>query len=112
MRIQPASTLHGLPSGRIARASGLVTHRQRPSTAKGTTFVTLEDETGTINVIIWPAIFERMRAAILGARLMTVYGTWQREEHRGGPVTHLIAARVVDHSPLLGALDAPRRDFR
>jgi error-prone DNA polymerase len=112
MRIQPASALSGLSEGGIARACGLVTHLQRPSTAKGTTFVTLEDETGTVNVIIWPAVFERMRSAILGARLMTVYGTWQRDEHRGGPVMHLIAARVVDHSTLLGALDAPRRQFR
>jgi len=104
--------LQGLPSGRIARACGLVTHRQRPSTAKGTTFVTLEDETGTINVIVWPTVFERMRSAVLAARLMTVYGTWQREDHRGGAVTHLIAARIVDHSALLGELNARRRDFR
>jgi error-prone DNA polymerase len=112
LRIDPASVLQGLPSGRIARACGLVTHRQRPSTAKGTTFVTLEDETGTINVIVWPTVFERMRSAVLAARLMTVYGTWQREDHRGGAVTHLIAARIVDHSALLGELNARRRDFR
>ncbi|MEN9773969.1 MAG: hypothetical protein RL322_1039 [Pseudomonadota bacterium] len=112
LRIERAASLQGLPAGRIVRASGLVTHRQRPSTAKGTTFVTLEDETGTINVIIWPRVFEKMRAAILGARLMTVFGTWQREDHPGALVTHLIAARVIDHSALLGALDPPRRDFR
>ncbi|MBM3408893.1 MAG: error-prone DNA polymerase [Betaproteobacteria bacterium] len=112
LRIEPASTLAGYPDGRIARASGLVTHRQRPETARGTLFVTLEDETGTVNVIVWPAVFERFRAALLSAQLMTVYGHWQRQEHGGGTVTHLVAARVIDHSALLGALVNRSRNFR
>ena len=94
------------------RVAGLVTHRQRPDTARGTLFVTLEDETGTVNVIVWPRLVERFRTAVLGARLMTVYGIWQRDEATGGRVTHLIARRVVDHSALLGTLAAQSRDFR
>src|SRR5205085_2094574 len=57
-RIEPASRLRTYPNGRLARASGLVTHRQRPETANGTVFVTLEDDTGAINVIVWPKIAE------------------------------------------------------
>ena len=112
MRIEPAAVLASLPDGRIARASGLVTHRQRPGTARGVLFVTLEDESGTINVIVWPAVVERFRAAVLSAQLMTVYGHWQRQEHGGGTVSHLVAARIIDHSALLGALTSRSRNFR
>ena len=111
LRVSVASDLHDCRSGQIARASGLVTHRQRPATANGTIFVTIEDETGAINVIIWPAIFERFRSAVLGARLMSVYGIWQRDSAQGA-VTHLVARRVVDHSDLLGRLVTGSRDFR
>jgi error-prone DNA polymerase len=117
--VQPAAVLSDYPHGRPARASGLVTHRQRPETARGTLFVTLEDETGAVNVIVWPRLLERFRAELLGARLMTVYGVWQRDDETGGRVAHLLAKRVVDHTPLLGRL-VPRgraslgrsRDFR
>jgi error-prone DNA polymerase len=108
--VQPAAALQRFPDGRLARASGLVTHRQRPETARGVVFVTLEDETGTVNVIVWPGVLERWRKEVMGARLMTVYGTWQADA--AGRVTHLIAQRVVDHSPLLGSLAARSRDFR
>ncbi len=111
LRICQASSLRDWRSGQIARASGLVTHRQRPQTASGTIFVTIEDETGTVNVIIWPAVFERFRAAVLGASLMSVYGIWQRDSESGA-VMHLIARRVVDHSALLGRLATGSRDFR
>lgn len=77
-KVQPASVLNTCPDGRLARASGIVTHRQRPETAKDTTFVTLEDETGVINVIVWPRVFEAHRRELLGTRLLTVYGRWQR----------------------------------
>ncbi len=110
-QVQPAGVLRDYPAGRLARASGLVTHRQRPGTAKGTMFVTLEDETGTVNVIIWPDILERYRQEILGARLMTVYGIWQTDAATGGRVTHLVARRVADHSALLGRLATRSRDF-
>ncbi len=110
--VQPAVVLRDYPDGRPARASGLVTHRQRPETAKGTMFVTLEDETGAVNVIVWPDLIDRYRKEILASRLMTVYGVWQRDEDTGGQVMHLIARRVVDHSALLGRLRARSRDFR
>jgi error-prone DNA polymerase len=111
-RVQPAAVLRGYPDGRLARASGLVTHRQRPETAKGVVFVTLEDDTGTVNVIVWPDVLERWRKEILGARLMTVYGVWQADTATGGQVMHLVARRVVDHTALLGALTTHSRDFR
>jgi error-prone DNA polymerase len=106
--IQPANVLASYPNGRLARASGLVTHRQRPETAKGVVFVTLEDETGQVNVIVWPAVADSQRIPLLNAKLLTVYGTWQKE----GQVTHLIAQRLVDHTELLGGLAARSRDFR
>jgi error-prone DNA polymerase len=110
-QVQPAAVLHDYPDGRFARASGLVTHRQRPETAKGTMFVTLEDETGPVNVIVWPDLIDRYRREILSARLMTVYGVWQRDPTTG-EVRHLVARRVVDHTALLGRLATQSRDFR
>ncbi|MFT3954779.1 MAG: error-prone DNA polymerase [Piscinibacter sp.] len=106
-KVQPASVLKTYPDGRLARASGIVTHRQRPETAKNTTFVTLEDETGTVNVIVWPRVFEAHRRELLGTKLLTVYGRWQRE----GEVMHLVAMKLIDHSPLLAGLVAHSRDF-
>lgn len=111
-RIQPAAVLRGYPNGRLARASGLVTHRQRPETAKGTVFVTLEDETGAVNVIVWPRVAEKQRRALLASTLLTVYGTWQREGEGERAVMHLVAARLVDHSALLQGLVARSRNFR
>jgi error-prone DNA polymerase len=107
LRSQTASELLALPHGRAARMSGIVTGRQRPGTASGTVFVTLEDETGWVNVIVWPALVEAQRKALLGARLMTVHGRLERE----GSVTHLIAQRLLDHSALLGRLATASRDF-
>ena len=107
-RVQPAAVLRGFRHGQLARASGLVTHRQRPETAKGVVFVTLEDETGAVNVIVWPAVVEQQRRPLLAASLLTVYGVWQRE----GEVMHLVAKKLVDHSALLAGLAARSRDFR
>jgi error-prone DNA polymerase len=111
-RVQPAAVLQGFPNGRLARASGLVTHRQRPETAKGTVFVTLEDETGAVNVIVWPRVAEAQRRALIGTTLLTVYGTWQREGVGERAVMHLVAAKLIDHSALLQGLLARSRDFR
>jgi error-prone DNA polymerase len=111
-RIEPASRLRTYPNGRLARASGLVTHRQRPETAKGTVFVTLEDETGAVNVIVWPKIAETQRKPLLGASLLTVYGQWQRQGEGEEAVMHLVAARLIDHTPLLKGLVSRSRDFR
>jgi error-prone DNA polymerase len=107
MNLSSALELQSFPDRKLARTTGLVTVRQRPQTANGTLFVTLEDETGNTNVIIWPALLEQQRKEILNARLMTVYGIWQRE----GSVTHLVAKRVVDHSAMLGMLSVGARNF-
>jgi error-prone DNA polymerase len=111
-KVEPAARLRGFPNGRLARASGLVTHRQRPETAKGTVFVTLEDETGTVNVIVWPRVAEQQRKPLLGATLLTVYGQWQKEGSGDEAVMHLVAARLIDHTPLLQGLVSRSRDFR
>jgi error-prone DNA polymerase len=111
-KVQPAAALRGCRSGQLARASGLVTHRQRPETAKGVVFVTLEDETGAVNVIVWPDVAEAQRKPLLGSTLLTVYGLWQREGEGERAVMHLIARKLVDHSALLQGLVAHSRDFR
>jgi error-prone DNA polymerase len=110
--VVPAEVLRTYPHGRLARASGLVTHRQRPETASGVVFLTLEDDTGAVNVIVWPDHLERYRKEVLGGNLLTVYGTWQRDTETGGQVMNLLAKRVVDHSHLLGRLTTRSRDFR
>ena len=107
-KVQQAALLNAeYRPGQLARASGLVTHRQQPGTAKGVVFVTLEDETGTVNVIVWPAVAAAQRKPLLAASLLTVYGVWQRE----GEVRHLIAKTLVDHSPMLQGLVTRSRDF-
>ncbi len=111
-QVQPAAVLRTYPNGRLARASGLVTHRQRPPTAKGTMFVTLEDDTGTFNVIVWPAVVEAQRKPLLAARLLTVFGKWQRQGEGDDAVMHLVAMKVLDHSDLLQGLATRSRDFR
>ena len=106
-RMFTAAELKALPHGRIARVTGLVTGRQRPGTASGVTFVTLEDETGMINVIVWRDLAERQRKELLRSSLLTVYGTLERE----GEVVHLIAGRLRDQTSLLGNLITRSRDF-
>ncbi len=107
LKLMPAEALRQRPHGSTARAAGLVTCRQRPDTASGVVFVTLEDETGTINVIVWRELLERQRRELLGARLLAVEGTIERD----GEVVHLIARRLTDHSRLLGDLLTCSRDF-
>ncbi|MGH8715096.1 MAG: error-prone DNA polymerase [Casimicrobiaceae bacterium] len=107
-RMLTAAELRVLPHGRATRVTGLVSGRQRPVTASGVTFVTLEDETGMVNVIVWRDLAERQRRELLRSNLLTVYGTLERE----GEVVHLIAARLQDQTALLGRLAARSRDFR
>ena len=107
-QVQPAAVLRGYPNGRLARASGIVTHRQRPGTAKGVVFVTLEDDTGCVNVIVWPAVAEAQRRPLLASQLLTVFGVWQCE----GEVRHLIARQLVDHTALLQGLSTHSRNFK
>ncbi|MGZ8295207.1 MAG: helix-hairpin-helix domain-containing protein, partial [Telluria sp.] len=106
-RFMPAAVLGDYQHGQLARACGIVTVRQRPATAKGVLFLTLEDETGNVNVIVWPKLVEEQRREVLGAPLLGVYGIWQRE----GEVRHLVARRLVDMSHLLGRLDTSSRNF-
>lgn len=107
LRFLSASEIVQCTDRMLARGAGIVTCRQRPGTAKGTLFITLEDETGLTNVIVRPELIERQRRALLGARLLGVYGQISRQ----GKVVHLIAGRVVDHSAMLGQLDVHSRDF-
>ena len=106
-RFLPAASLASYTDGQLARACGIVTVRQRPGTAKGVIFMTLEDETGTVNVIVWPDLVESQRREVLSAPLLGVYGVWQRE----GIVRNLVAKRLVDMSHLLGRLRTSSRDF-
>ncbi|MGP1680097.1 MAG: error-prone DNA polymerase [Burkholderiales bacterium] len=107
MRLAAADEVRRLPHGSAVRAAGIVIGRQRPDTASGVVFVTLEDETGCVNVIVWRDLGERQRRELLGARLMAVYGSVERE----GEVVHVIARRLADHSELLGRLETRSRDF-
>jgi error-prone DNA polymerase len=107
LRFAAAEEIRLLPGGSPVRAAGIVTGRQRPGTASGTVFVTLEDETGCLNVIVWRDLTERQRRELLGARLMGVEGVLERE----GEVMHLVAKRLTDHSALLGRLVVGSRDF-
>ncbi|MDZ7891211.1 MAG: error-prone DNA polymerase [Rhodoferax sp.] len=110
-KLLTAAQMRDYPSGRLVRACGIVTARQQPGTAKGVVFVTLEDETGSVNVIVWKAVKEQFRDVVYQARLMAVYGVWQRDEATGGQVRHVIAKRVVDMTHLLGELATTSRDF-
>ncbi len=107
-RILTSGELQRQPDGRPVRACGLVVTRQQPGTAKGVVFVTLEDETGSVQVIVWKALRDRQRETLLRARLLAVHGTWQRQ----GTVCHLIAGHLEDLTPLLGELVTQSRDFR
>ncbi len=106
-RFLPAEMLNTFQNGQFARGCGIVTVRQRPGTAKGVIFITIEDETGPVNVIIWPALLEKQRREVLNARLLGVYGIWQCEAE----VRHLVAKRLVDMSHLLGNMVTSSRDF-
>ncbi|WP_337053643.1 error-prone DNA polymerase [Pseudoxanthomonas sp. USHLN014] len=106
-RILGLRELQDRPSGSGVHVAGLVTQRQRPATAKGTIFVTLEDEQGMINVIVWPHLAMRRRRALLESRLLAVRGRWERVDG----VEHLIAGDLRDLSEMLGELALPSRDF-
>ena len=106
-RILGSRELRGRPHGSGVHVAGLVTQRQRPATAKGTIFVTLEDEHGMVNVIVWPHLAIRQRKPLLQSRLLAVRGRWERVDG----VEHLIAGRMEDLSGLLGGLPVDSRDF-
>ena len=97
-----------LLTGTAVRVAGLVITKQRPGTASGVTFVTLEDETGHINLVVWKQVAEQYRAELLNARLMGIRGEVQIE----GQVIHVIAKQLIDHTDMLGNLVITSRDFR
>jgi error-prone DNA polymerase len=107
-RVLDSRQLRDQPHGRGVHAAGIVTQRQRPGTASGTIFVTLEDEHGMVNVVVWPDLAQRQRKALLGARLLSVRGRWEQVDG----VQHLIASQLQDMSDLLGALQTSSRDFQ
>jgi error-prone DNA polymerase len=106
-RFRSAADLAAGEHGKPVAAAGIVIGRQRPGTASGVVFVTLEDETGQTNVVVYSGLVERQRRELLGASLLGVYGEIQRE----GEVVHLLARRLVDLSSLLGNLQTASRDF-
>ena len=107
LRCRSSQDLQSLAHGRPVTVAGLVTGRQRPSTATGVTFVTLEDEFGMINVVVWRDLAERQRRVLVGSQMMQVKG---RFEHKDG-VRHVIAGHMSDVSPMLAGLDIRSRDF-
>jgi len=102
-----AERLPGLSNGQRINVAGLVITKQRPGTASGVTFVTMEDETGQINLIIWKKVAEEFRSALLNARLLGIAGELQIE----GKVIHVIAQQLFDHTEMLGGLSVRSRDF-
>ncbi|MEX5496581.1 OB-fold nucleic acid binding domain-containing protein, partial [Pseudomonas asgharzadehiana] len=106
-RCRSSRELMAVEHGRNVSVVGLVTGRQRPGTASGVTFVTLEDEFGNLNVVVWRDLAERQRQALVGSRLLKVDGRWEAV----GEVRHLIAGRLTDLSVLLEGIDVRSRDF-
>jgi error-prone DNA polymerase len=102
-----AAQVAKMQTGRRIRTIGIVTCRQRPATAKETTFVTLEDETGYINVVVWSSVAQTHRKALVFSRLMRVTGRIERQ----GLVVHLIAEKLSDETEMLGELTTASRDF-
>ena len=99
----PAARLNEPSAGARVCVAGLVLVRQRPGTAKGVIFFTLEDETGTANVVVWATVYERFRRAVISGRLLRVTGRLQRE----AGVVHVVAEEIEDLSPLLDTLLHP-----
>jgi error-prone DNA polymerase len=105
--IRNSSDVANARNGQFIRTAGLVTCRQRPATASGVIFVTLEDEEGHVNLIVWNDLAERQRRELLASRLLVVHGEVQKE----GRVVHVLARRLEDLSPMLGRLDTTSHDF-
>jgi error-prone DNA polymerase len=106
-RVLAAADLSDVAHGRRVKTAGIVLMRQRPQSAKGVTFLTLEDETGQVNIIVWESVGQSQRKAMIESRLLEVQGELQRQEG----VQHVIARRLVDRSAMLGELLTRSRDF-
>jgi error-prone DNA polymerase len=102
-----ASELRCVANGRQVGTAGIVLMRQRPQTAGGVTFLTLEDETGQVNIIVWERVGRDQRRALIESRLLEVHGQWQRLDE----VTHVIAHQLIDRTRMLGQLLTRSRDF-
>jgi error-prone DNA polymerase len=106
-RLLTAGDLGCVAHGRMVRTAGIVLMRQRPQSAKGVTFLTIEDESGQVNVIVWESVGRNQRRAMIESRLLEIQGEVQRQEG----VMHVIARRLIDRSALLGELLTRSRDF-
>lgn len=106
-RCKKASELEGLNHGRFVRIAGIVTGRQRPSSASGVIFLTLEDETNNINVVIWTRVLEQFRSAVIQGRLLMIKGVVERE----ASVIHVIAGHIEDLSHFMDRFSLKSRDF-
>lgn len=104
----PASAVAEAAHAAAVRVAGLVLVRQRPATAKGTVFITLEDETGTVNLVLWPRVWQRYRRAVQGAAAVLVHGRVER----AGKVVHVMVGRVENLTESLGGIAPRSRDFR
>jgi error-prone DNA polymerase len=101
-RFVTAEQLKSLPDGKRLSIAGVVLIRQRPGTSKGVVFITIEDETGVANLVVWPDLFEKQRRIVMGARLMAVHGMVQRDPD--SEVIHVVAGRLEDHTGMLSHL--------
>ncbi len=106
-RILTAAELSALPHGRLVRTAGLVLLRQHPANAKGVIFMTLEDETGQVNLIVWRKVGESQHRPLIESRLLEVRGTLQRQ----GQIMHVVVQRLIDRSELAAGLAVSSRDF-
>ncbi len=106
-RLCSAAELYALPHGRFVRTIGLVLLRQHPANAHGVTFLTIEDETGQVNLIVWSSVGDAQRRPLVESRLLEVRGKLQRQ----GPILHVVAHRLIDRSELINGLGARSRDF-
>jgi error-prone DNA polymerase len=106
-RISTAAELSELPDGRLVRTAGIVLLRQHPTNAKGVIFMTLEDETGQVNLIVWQQVSERQRRPLVESRMLEVRGKLQRQ----GLVMHVVVHRLIDRSELITGLVTSSRDF-
>ncbi len=107
--IVPNSGLRGLKDGTRVQVAGIVLIRQQPGTASGVIFVTIEDETGVANIVVWPRVFQEFRRQLLGSQLMAIEGTVQSDE--SGYVIHVVAERLFDLSSHLHGLGDPARPY-
>ncbi|WP_312375398.1 error-prone DNA polymerase [Stutzerimonas nitrititolerans] len=107
-RCRSSRELRGIEHGRNVSVAGLVVGRQKPGTASGVIFLTLEDEFGMVNVVVWKDLAERQRRVLVDSQLLRIDGRLEMQHD----VVHLIAGRLTDYTPLLAGLDVRSRDFR